>query len=43
MSRADLALYMAKAGGRDRCEAMASDGAAPPGTRTRPATDLFES
>lgn len=30
MSRADLALYMAKAGGRDRCEAMASDGAVPP-------------
>ncbi|MFX1671781.1 diguanylate cyclase [Paraburkholderia sp. A2WS-5] len=32
MSRADLALYMAKAGGRDRCEAMASDGGAPPRT-----------
>ncbi|CAB3809960.1 hypothetical protein LMG28688_07106 [Paraburkholderia caffeinitolerans] len=32
MSRADLALYMAKAAGRDRCEAMASDGAVPPRT-----------
>jgi diguanylate cyclase (GGDEF)-like protein len=30
MSRADLALYMAKAGGRDRCEAMPADGAVPP-------------
>jgi diguanylate cyclase (GGDEF)-like protein len=30
MSRADLALYMAKAAGRDRCEAMTSDGAVPP-------------
>ncbi|MBN3810981.1 sensor domain-containing diguanylate cyclase [Paraburkholderia sp. Ac-20347] len=30
MSRADLALYMAKAGGRDRCEAMTADGAVPP-------------
>ncbi|WP_321879151.1 GGDEF domain-containing protein [Paraburkholderia bannensis] len=32
MSRADLALYMAKAGGRDRCEAMTADGAVPPRT-----------
>lgn len=32
MSRADLALYMAKAGGRDRCEAMPADGAVPPRT-----------
>jgi diguanylate cyclase (GGDEF)-like protein len=30
MSRADLALYMAKAGGRDRCEVMPADGATPP-------------
>ncbi|WP_322014435.1 diguanylate cyclase [Paraburkholderia sp. J12] len=30
MSRADLALYMAKAGGRDRCESMPADGAVPP-------------
>ncbi|MEM5328255.1 diguanylate cyclase [Paraburkholderia sp. JHI2823] len=30
MSRADLALYMAKAAGRDRCEAMTADGVVPP-------------
>ncbi|QGZ60918.1 sensor domain-containing diguanylate cyclase [Paraburkholderia acidisoli] len=30
MSRADLALYMAKAGGRDRSEAMTAEGAVPP-------------
>jgi diguanylate cyclase (GGDEF)-like protein len=30
MSRADLALYMAKAAGRDRCEAMTAEGVVPP-------------
>jgi diguanylate cyclase (GGDEF)-like protein len=32
MSRADLALYTAKAAGRDRCSALSSDGTAPPRT-----------
>ena len=32
MSRADLALYMAKAAGRDRCEAMTAEGVVPPRT-----------
>ena len=34
LSRADLALYVAKAAGRDRCEAMPADGALPPRTAT---------
>ncbi|MFC5430974.1 GGDEF domain-containing protein [Paraburkholderia denitrificans] len=34
LSRADLALYVAKAAGRDRCEVMPADGALPPRTET---------
>ncbi|TAM00552.1 MAG: sensor domain-containing diguanylate cyclase [Paraburkholderia sp.] len=34
LSRADLALYVAKAAGRDRCEVMPADSALPPRTET---------